>query len=355
MTGRWVIVAEGREGRPNEFRLSDRSSGAGDICPFCPSHEALTTPEVAATGRADGAEPGTPGWRVRVFGNMYPALRPDATGPAEPLPQAAAGLADLYRWQPGLGEHEVVVYSPDHDDSLASVTPEHLAEILVVVRDRCRALAGRGRYRYVLPFCNHGPAAGATLAHPHLQIIATPEVPLLVAEKARRLEAYRRRRQSCLLCDLIAGEAADGKRVVVADEAWLVWTPWASRSPWEMCLAPRRHQDDFTQVAAEDLAGAARVLSASLRALTKLHDDPPLNLVLHSAPLAPSAANAYGSGEDTEAELGSIAGFHWHIEVLPRLTRLAGFEAGTGFAINSVAPETAARRLREEGLRSCGF
>ena len=190
-------------------------------------------------GAPPAPSPVRPAGGVRVFGNMYPALRRDASGPPEArchaLPMA---WRTLFQRQPGLGEHEVVVYSSDHDDSLATVTPEHLAEILAVVRDRCRALAGRGRYRYVLPFCNHGPAAGATLAHPHLQIIATPEVPLLVAEKARRpgglspapaaLPAVRsdRRRGS-------GRRARRGRRRGVVGLGALGQSP----RPWELCLA----------------------------------------------------------------------------------------------------------------------
>jgi UDPglucose--hexose-1-phosphate uridylyltransferase len=329
LSGRWVIIAADRGRRPNEFRLARRLTGAAAGCPFCPGHEQDTTPEILAWGRPDGAAADGPGWRQRVFPNKYPALGPDPeSGPS------AAGLAA----RPGLGAHEVVVYSPRHADGPTTLGPDGLADLLRLLVHRTRDLAADPGHRYVLAFVNHGPEAGATLAHPHGQIVATPVVPDTVAAKRDRFLDHRRIADgACLLCALAAQEERAGERLVAAGEHGVVLAPWASRLPYEMLLVPRRHGADPTGCADAELAGLAALLDRALAGLERRHPDPPLNLVLHGAPLV------RGPGDEEAA-----AAFHWHLEVLPRLTRLAGFEAGTGFFINALPPETAVRRLRGE-------
>jgi UDPglucose--hexose-1-phosphate uridylyltransferase len=327
LTGRWVVVAAGRGKRPNEFRLAERLVADPADCPFCPGREDRTTPEIVARGRPAGAPADTPGWRLRCFPNLFPAVRPDAAAGAAP-----EGLVAL----PGVGRHEVVVFSPEHADGPAGVGPDGLAELLCLLRDRAAALAALPDHRYVLAFVNHGPEAGATLAHPHAQIIATPRIPDTVLAKAARFAGHRDAGRGCLLCDHLAQEEAAGARVVAAGPEAVVVAPWASRLPFELLVVPRRHQPDFTAATDTELAATAAVLHRALAALDRLHPDPPLNLVVHGAPL--------GDGDGS----GAGAPFHWHLEVVPRLTRLAGFEAGTGFFINSLPPETAARRLRGE-------
>ncbi len=326
LSGRWVIIAAGRGRRPNEFRLATRLAADPADCPFCPGHEGQTTPEIVAVGRPAGALGDSPGWNLRCFPNLYPALAADAAD--EPAP---AGLAA----RPGTGAHEVVVYDPRHDRGPTTVGPEVLAALLGLLQRRTADLAAEPAHRYVLAFVNHGPEAGATLAHPHGQIIATPLVPDTVAAKSARLQAHRRQGGGCLLCDLAAREEADGARLVAAGEHGVVLAPWASRLPYEMLLLPRRHAPDLIDATAAELLGLAEVLARALAALEELHPDPPLNLVLHGAPLVRA-----------EADRAAAAAFHWHLEVVPRLTRLAGFEAGTGFSINAVPPELAAARLR---------
>ncbi len=332
LSGRWVIVAAGRGRRPNEFRLARRESADPAGCPFCPGREDRTTPEIAAVGRPAGGLADGPGWRLRCFPNMYPALGP------EPAPTAPTAPADGLVARPGLGRHEVVVYSPDHAAGPATVGAAGLADLLRLLRERTVALAADPGHRYVLAFVNHGPEAGATLAHPHGQIIATPVVPETVAAKRTRFLAHRAAADGrCLLCSLAADEERRGERLVCAGDHGVVLTPWASRLPYEMLLVPRRHAADLTDCGDAELEGLAALLHEALRGLERIHPDPPLNLVLHGAPLVREP------GDEAAA-----AAFHWHLEVVPRLTRLAGFEAGTGFFITAVPPETAARRLRGE-------
>jgi UDPglucose--hexose-1-phosphate uridylyltransferase len=329
LTGRWVIIAADRGRRPNEFRLAARTAGGADACPFCPGREDRTTPEVAAFGRPAGAGPDTPGWRARAFPNMYPAL--------DGNPSAPAAAPDDLVVRPGVGSHEVVVYTPDHDAGPATAGAAGLADLLLMLRDRTRALAAEPDRRYVLAFVNHGPESGATLAHPHAQVIAAPVVPDTVRAKVQRFTAAHGP-GDCLLCGLARQEEARGDRLVAADEDGIVLAPWASRLPYEMLLVPRRHAADLAGVDDGEATRLAALLARVLQGLEAIHPDPPLNLVVHGAPLVRSDDDA-----------AAAAAFHWHIEILPRLTRLAGFEAGTGFHINAVPPETAARRLRGEG------
>ena len=347
LTGRWVIMAANRGDRPNEFRLMQRDLDPGDDCPFCPGHESSTTPEILALGRLPDAPANSPGWRLRVFPNMYPALRPEfASAPGASSPGRPA---EFFPARSGIGSHEVIVYSPDHAADLASLGESDLLELLKVLRDRAEVISRRPGHKYVSPFCNHGPEAGATLAHPHMQIIGTPELPSLVVDKAVRFADYRARTGGCLLCDLMAADVRAAERVVCRNGRWTSLTPWASRFPWEMLLLPARHQADLTEADDDDLAALSEVLSFSLRGLTAIHGDLSLNLVIHSAPLPPPDGEVYGDERLDDLAYSPREGFHWHLEIMPRLSRPAGFEVGTGFTINSVIPEEAARRLRVEG------
>ena len=347
LTGRWVIMAAGRGDRPNEYRLMRRDPTAADDCPFCPGNEHRTTPEILAHGRETDGPANGPGWRLRVFPNKFPALLAEVPAPEEAPP--ADQVSELFPLRPGLGSHEVIVYSPDHAASLSSLKETDLFELLKVLRGRSEVLSSRPGHRYVSPFCNHGPEAGATLAHPHLQIIGTPELPSLVVDKAVRFADYRDRTGRCLLCDLLTAEKSSGEREVLSNGHWTALTPWASRFPWEMLLIPADHQAYLTGADDENLEALAEVLSFCMRSLSAVHGDLSLNLVVHSAPLTPPAGELYGDQRLDGRAYSPAEDFHWHLEIMPRLSRPAGFEVGTGFTINSVIPETAARRLRAGG------
>ena len=347
LTGRWVIMAAGRGDRPNEYRLMRRDPTAGVDCPFCPGNEHRTTPEILAHGREEGAPVNGPGWRMRVFPNKFPALLAEV-----PEPEGATSadqVSELFPLRPGLGSHEVIVYSPDHAAGLASLEEADLFELLKVLRGRSEVLSSRPHHRYISPFCNHGPEAGATLAHPHMQIIGTPEIPSLVVDKAVRFADYRAHSGSCLLCDLLTAEKSSGEREVRSNGHWTALTPWASRFPWEMLLVPAGHQARLTDADDENLEALAEVLSFCMRSLSAVHGDLSLNLVVHSAPVIPPAGEVFGDRRLDEMAYSPAEDFHWHLEIMPRLSRPAGFEVGTGFTINSVIPETAARRLRTGG------
>jgi UDPglucose--hexose-1-phosphate uridylyltransferase len=335
LTGRWVLLAEDRGKRPNDFPLLARPVSDPADCPFCPGHEDRTPKEVLATGRPANAANDGPGWKIRVFPNKYPAVDSGASNAMED-----ESSQELFREIPGNGRHEVIVYSPNHGDGPATLNKEHLLELLLVVRNRYRFLSTIEGVKYVLPFWNHGPEAGATLAHPHLQIIASPLVPSLVLEKANRQAEYLKINGQCLLCHMRQQESLRNERMIHCGRHFTSLAPWASRLPYEMMVLPNTHQSRFQETTDEQLADLAETLAESLGGLLAVHSDPPLNIIIHEAPLANYGSAGYGSSDADP--------FHWHLEILPRLSRMAGFEAGTGFTINSISAEHAARVIRGE-------
>jgi UDPglucose--hexose-1-phosphate uridylyltransferase len=317
VSGRVVIIAADRAGRPNDFPVPGALTGGRPAeCPFCPGNEAATPPEILRVG--DGAR-----WRVRVVPNRYPALAPDGGRPvSDPAAVTTRPAA--------VGVHEVTIEGPDHQGHPAAWPPEVLGEVLGVYRLRLRALAADPRLAYAIVFKNHGAGSGATLAHPHAQLMGltfVPELPAREIEGARRHTAATGR---CLWCDAIRDERAAGERLVAEAGGLVALVPLAARFPFETWVLPARHQERFEDSSPDDLVAVAAMLGDVLRRLGAVASDPPFSWVLHTAPLGPGAA----------------VGFHWHFEIWPVVTRVAGFEWGTGVFVNPMRPEDAARRLR---------
>jgi UDPglucose--hexose-1-phosphate uridylyltransferase len=329
---RWVIIAGERAQRPQDFELVVSAPPEELPCPFCEGNEEHTPPEIAAV-RPDGSPPNGPGWLVRVVPNRYPALAIE--GQAE-----RRGLG-LYDRMHGIGAHEVIIDSPRHEVELCDQPPEQLLRIVTTWRDRVVDLMRDERFKYVLLFKNHGPAAGASLAHPHAQIIATPVTPREIAVELESSRLHHDHKERCLICDVMAQEMEDGRRLVSVNDHFLAFAPYASRFPFEVFLAPRRHSHEFGTTADAELASFATALADVLKRLKLLLRDVSYNFVLHTAPntnVTPRRAHHFTT---------LPYDWHWHLEILPRLTRVAGFEWGTGFHINPTAPEEAARLLRE--------
>jgi len=321
MSGRWVIVAAERAPRPNDFALT-RGERKGGFCPFCEGNEDRTPPEVASI-RRPGTAPNTPGWQVRVVPNKYPAL--------EPKGEVKAEGRGIHHKVTGVGVHEVIVEHPSHVTSPAEMSDDDFAKVVEVYGDRMRALASDGRLIYVLIFKNVGEAAGASLEHSHSQLIAVPVMPRRVHEEMQRSEAHYYRHHRCLLCDVIRQEMEERERVVLESDAFIVISPYAARFPFEMWVMPKYHAGWFHGTSPERVPELARLLREAIVRLEKCMGRPPFNYAIHTAPVT-------GQGRDY---------YHWHIELIPRVTRVAGFEWGTGFYINPMPPETAARYLRE--------
>jgi UDPglucose--hexose-1-phosphate uridylyltransferase len=329
---RWVIIATERAQRPRDFELTVETAAEQRPCPFCEGCESQTPPEIHAV-RSNGSAPNGPGWRVRVVPNRYPALaiegQPDRRG------------VGMYDRMHGIGAHEVIVESPHHDVPLANQPPAQLLDIVTVWRDRVTDLMRDPRFKYVLLFKNKGAAAGATMGHPHGQIIATPVTPRAVAAELDASLAHHQLKERCLICDLIAQEIEDGRRIVSLTDDFVVFTPFASRFPFELFLAPRRHSHEFGLTPDALLPSFAASLTDALKRIEILLRDAPWNFVLHTAPnttVRPRRHSYFSTLEDD---------WHWHLEILPRLTRVAGFEWGSGLFVNPTAPEDAAKWLRE--------
>lgn len=326
---RWVIIAAERGRRPNDFYLEPDPPASG-FSPFAPGNESTTPPEVFQIGRESGA-PDTPGWRVRVVPNKFPALSPDV-----PLEPHGLGMFDMMS---GTGAHEVIIEHTDANWDPADGTRAEVRDVLDAYLARVRDLQRDPRFPYVLVFRNHGTRAGASIAHPHSQVMALPIVPHQVRAKMDAAREYFDRKGRCLFDDIVRQELAMGDRVVESTPEFAVLSPFAARFPFELKILPRRHSHDFTSLGGEELDALADVLGRSLRRLKYALNAPAYNLILHTAPVPGSR---HGKEYHTIAE-----DFLWHIEILPRLTGVAGFEWGTGFYINPIAPEQATQFLRD--------
>ena len=343
LTGLRAILAPGRAERPDAFSTgrwasrADAPSTHGSpteraaTCPFCEGHEDRTPPEVWAN-RPAGGDPDSPGWVARSVPNLYPVLA-EETGPAEPETTLAdsadplgrsrrGGEPSLFASRPARGAHEVVVSAPEHVTALGGLTDERLASAVSAWRERMRAHPDAAYSHLIV---NEGPAAGASLEHSHAQLYALGFVPAEVARERERASAYHERTMgSHLLADVVTEEVRRRERLVAMDDEAALIAPWASRSPFELRVVPRRPAPSFE---AEGEAATAMIATA-LRALASVFDAPPqLNLWVRTAPR--------GAEE-----------FCWHVDIVPRLTIRAGFELGTGVDVNLYPPERAASDLR---------
>jgi UDPglucose--hexose-1-phosphate uridylyltransferase len=328
---RWVIIATERGRRPSDFMVEPEPTES-KFCPFCDGNEGKTPPEIFAI-RDNGSKPNTQGWSVRVVPNKFPALAIEGD-----LNREGMGLFDRMN---GIGAHEVVIESPNHHILLADQPVEHFTKILSVYQNRINDLMNDLRLRYILVFKNQGSVAGASLTHPHTQIIATPVTPRTVALELDSAKEHYGRKERCLFCDIIAQEIREGVRVVTRNEHFICFTPFASRFPFEIFLAPVKHCHDFAEEKPDKLYHLALSFKDILWRLKKSLNNPPYNFVLHSAP------NTRDKGRRPSHWQTLAFDFHWHIEIIPRLTKMAGFEWGTGFYINPTPPEDAAKYLRE--------
>jgi UDPglucose--hexose-1-phosphate uridylyltransferase len=324
ITGRWAIVAENRSARPNEFAAPPSGSPPGE-CPFCEGHESWTPPEVAAD-RGPGVPSDGPGWTVRAIPNKFPTLAPGTGSSAE-----EAGAADGER-RPGSGVHEVIIVSPRHAPALANHPPEQVRRVLRILRERLRTHERGEEFAALLAFENSGPESGGTLFHPHLQIVALPQVPPLLQEEAGGLARFARENPgSCGYEWVEAGEREHRVRVVSDGPELFAFAPFASEHPFEVRILPHRHAGSFAEASAAEVKALSELLPAILRALRAVAPNASYNLVTRS----------FSRHRPEHRE------YHWHLDLLPRLVRPDGFEMGGGIAVNPVSPESAAEALRD--------
>ena len=317
-SGDWVIIAPERHPRPHPLRREDgpRTPAPKAGCPFEDLKKSGNWPLVRA-------RPSAGKWRIAVFQNKYPALARGGGACAEPFRHG------IYRGRTGVGAHEIVV-TRDHRKNFAALAPAAAHEVFEVFRERIRAFAEDPCLAYAVPFMNWGPKAGASLWHPHYQIIASPIIPPHSARSLRGAAEYWNARRRCVRCEMIREERAEGARMIAENAHAVAFAPYASKVPFEAMIIPKKHQPYFYKTPSAALRGAAELVQSVMRRLKARAGDPDLNFFVHEAPI----------------DGGRHGYHHWHVEILPRLSVPAGAEFSTGIFIDALPPDTAAALLR---------
>lgn len=323
VTGRWVIVNITKPRGPEEFHRW-HFQHSSKTCPFCPGNEAMTPGEIAVYNlknvvrEAAGAK-----WQVRVVPNKFPALKIE-----ENVDKFGMGVYDKMG---GFGAHEIIIENPDHHKEIPDLPLEQVELILHAYRDRCLDLRKDSRFKYILIFKNFGGPSGASLEHPHSQLIALPIVPSRVVGEVKGGLKYFEYTDRCVFCDMLNQEHSEKKLTVHEEQDFIAITPFVSRFPFETWVLPKGHEASFEFISHQRIQSLARVFKTTLLKLKTLLKNPAYNFMIHTIPV---------QGRDFES-------YHWHIEIIPRLMQVAGFEWGTGFYMNPTPPEMAAKALRD--------
>lgn len=321
ISGDWVIISPERSRRVFDFVSKIKEKEVVE-CSFCEGHENETPPEIFSL-RKKGTKPDTPGWWIRVVPNKYPALKIKGKPDIE--------KRGIYIMMKGVGTHEVIIETPEHKKDLFSLDDNHITQVLRVYRDRIAQLLKLPYIKYALVFKNQGREAGASSRHSHSQIIATSVIPRKIQEELRGAKKYYTFNRRCIFCDVIAQELTLQKRIILENEMFLAFTPYASRFPFEICILSKQHSFGFQEISEEGLTYLTQILKDVIKAMNKTLSNPSYNYFLHLPPLKTEFLKYY----------------HYHLEIIPRLTKLAGFEWGTGFYINPVPPEKAVIKLTQ--------
>ncbi len=326
ISGKWVIIATERAKRPEDFTKGKKKEPVDEDtsgCFFCEGHENETPPELLSFGK-DGRHPNTPGWEVRAFANKFPAL--------EPGENFEIKKHEIYEVAEAVGFHEIIV-TVDHNKPPALFSAKEMEVLLRAYQERFLAHCANPMIKYVLIIYNHGEAAGASIKHPHSQLFAIPLVSNDLSVELKNTRNFYKHRQKCPFCHIIENEVdrAKGRRVVFENRSFIALTPFASRNPFEVWILPRVHNPFFQIVDYQERVELGECLTQVLKKMYVGLEDPPFNYYIQSAPCDGKEYNYY----------------HWHLEILPRLTKRAGFEYGTGTIINVVDPDKAASFLRD--------
>ena len=331
MVGYWTIISEERGWRPSDYRpvkITDERE-----CPFCEGKEKMTPSETYAI-RKPGSAPNGPGWELRSILSQAPIL----SGAGD----ASSHGDGIYDFRAGNGQHEVIIETPKHGHDFDEFTLNSIEKILAAYVLRIRALEKNPECEYALLFKNHGLISGSAvdvIRHSRSQLVGMPILPKRVKEELQMTKNYFERRERCVSCDILKQESQEKSRLVVENVTFFAYCPFASRSPFEMWILPKLHSADFAKLEAPALTELAWVLTQCLVRLRNLLEDPPYNLILHTAPFRHKQQASYWKTIEQDT--------HWYFQIMPRLTMNAGFEWGTGIHINPTPPEEAAELLRE--------
>lgn len=324
-TRSWTIIATERAKRPHDFTRDQKANQQlpqfDRDCPFCPGNEHMAPPEVFSIVDKQSGQ-----WKIRVVPNKFPALVKSAS-----FGEEVRNRNGPYLEMPGVGIHEVVIESPDHSETIATMELNQVELVVKTYRERFLDIDSCASNQLIIIFRNQGERAGTSLLHPHSQIVATPIVPVDIRRRLEEAQRYYDDNGTCVYCDIIGYETSIGERMVQSNDGFVVICPFASTVPFEMWILPRKHESSFGQLSDDEIPLLADVLKGSLYSLHRLLGNPDYNYVVRSAP-------HYTAGEPH---------FHWHIQILPRLTKRAGFEIGSGMTINITPPEQAAQSLRQ--------
>lgn len=328
--GRWVIIATERAKRPDQFFSSTHEGPPENPCPFCEGSESHTPPEIYAI-RPRYSPANKPGWELRVVPSVAPFL-----GIEGDLERRGKGLYDMMN---GIGAHEIIIETNQHIANMADLSEEQITKVITCYIDRMVDLEKDTRFKYVLMFKNYGwTAGGGRVNHSRSQLIATPINPKRVKEELVGAKRYYNYHERCIFCDLIKQELEFKERVILEIDGFIAIAPFAARFPFEVWILPKKHSCDFTRLEMPARLDLSRIIKKVLTKIKKGLNDPPYNYILHTAPFRRQKVG-YWKSIDYD--------YHWHIEIMPRLTRVAGFEWGTGFYICPLPPENAAKFLRE--------
>ena len=335
VVGYWTIISAERGWRPMDYRPAKITSERP--CPFCEGKERETPHELYAL-RSAGSAPGGPGWQVRSILSQMPMLAHEEGGDHS----HAMGLYDM---RAGVGHHEVLVETPQHQHDLDEFALEQVERVVRMYVARIAELEKDPRVVYPLLFKNHGLISGAAtdvIRHSRSQLVGLPIIPKRAKEELQMTKNYYERRERCVFCDILKQEIADKKRWVIENGSFFAFCPFASRSPFEIWILPKKHLADFARMDAGAFMDLAWVLKECLMRLRSLLDDPPHNVILHTAPFRRKTQATYWKTIEED--------YHWYLQIMPRLTQSAGFEWGTGIHINPTPPEEAAQLLREASV-----
>jgi len=328
--GRWVIIATERAKRPDDFAVSHEEQ-LEKPCPFCENKESQTPSEIFSF-RKPNTPKDKPGWEVRVVPSISPILHIEGD-----LNRQGSGMYDV---MDSIGAHEIIIETPQHIANMADLSEEQIAKVFFAYIERITDLGRDLRFKYVLVFKNYGwTAGGGAIKHSRSQLMATPVNPKRVKEELVGARKYFEFKDRCIFCDLIRQELSFGERVIMDSDGMIAIAPFASRFPFETWIMPKEHSADFIKLKRHDVFELAKVIKQTLAKLKKALNDPPYNYILHTSPVIVPKKPGYWKTLDDD--------YHWHIEIIPRLTRVAGFEWGSGFYINPTPPEEAAKYLRE--------
>ena len=329
VVGRWVIISKERGKRPSDFVIVQERIKGG-YCPLCPGNEHSTPPEVLVYSSEESGRPLPSSWALRVVPNKYPALTMEG--------QLDKRREGIYEKLKGVGAHEVIIETPIHDETLASMPTKQIELIFKSYKARIQALSQDNRFKFIMIFKNFGQAAGASLEHSHSQLIALPVIPLTIQQELSGSMRHFDLNDKCIFCDMIRQERSQNLRIVCENNEFITFCPFAPRSPFEMWCMPKDHTSSYEDISEPQIESLANLFSETMKRLDRALPKVPYNIMLHTAPI----------------ENHDVPYYHWHLEIKPKLTMQAGFEWGTGFYINPTPPEESARFLKEIDLNNQG-